>query len=515
MKTSRDILRRLAWTFIAICVISLGTSARQGWAQGEEEYLFSKEELVQMLAPIALYPDSLVAQILMASTYPLEVVEAERWLRENEGLEGDALSDALRDKPWDPSLKSLCHFPDVLIAMSENLDQTRKLGDAFLAQEQEVMATVQELRQRAREQGNLKTTPEQKVIVEQEIIRVEPASPQVVYVPVYDPYYVYGPWWYPAYPPYYWHYPRYPFASGVYFGFGPRVFIGLDLFSWVWFDWHVHRVYIDVPRTYRFHRYPARPSYERHYWRHEPSHRRGVAYRDRKTGEHFGVPASRLQSPRPETRGYPAGPEDRRAPATTAPDRDRKRDLERNRPLTRESRPEQRQIQTDPSRGTLRPTPSRELTIPPERRREQQRIEPARIQETPSPAPVPARERAITPDRRREQQRIEPARIQETPPSSPPPARERVITPERRPEQQRIAPTPSQIAPPPPPPARERRPAPAESVEPERTPSSPFRGINEGSFERKAGERGEQSRGSGESRRQGDDSRGRGGGSRR
>ncbi|OGQ85507.1 MAG: hypothetical protein A2512_00605 [Deltaproteobacteria bacterium RIFOXYD12_FULL_56_24] len=461
MKTARDILRRLAWTFVAICVISLGPLARQGWAQGEEEYRFSNEELVQMLAPIALYPDSLVAQILMASTYPLEVVEAERWLRDNEGLEGDALSDALRDKPWDPSLKSLCYFPDVLIAMSENLDQTRKLGDAFLAQEQEVMATVQELRQRALEQGNLETTPEQKVIVEREIIRVEPASPQVVYVPVYDPYYVYGPWWYPAYPPYYWHYPRYPFAGGVYFGFGPRVFIGLDLFSWVWFDWHVHRVNIDVPRTYRFHRYPVRPSYERHYWRHEPSHRRGVAYRDRKTGEHFGVPAPRLQSPRSETRGYPVGTEDRRAPATTAPAPDRKRDLdrERNRPITRENRPEQRQIQTAPSREIPRSAPSRERTITPERRR----------------------------------------------------------------EQQRVAPTPSQIAPPP---ARERIPAPAESVEPERTPSSgrdtPFRGINEGSFERKAGERGEQSRGSGESRRQnengrrqGDDSRGRGGGSRR
>lgn len=459
MGTAREIMRRLAWTFIAILVISLGTSARQAWAQ-EDDSRFRKEELAQMLAPIALYPDSLIAQILMASTYPLEVVEAERWLRDNETLKGDALSDALREQPWDPSVKSLCNFPDVLFAMSDNLDQTRKLGDAFLAQEQEVMATIQELRKKAREQGSLKTTPEQKVIVEREIIRVEPASPEVVYVPVYDPYAVYGPWWYPAYPPYYWYYPRYPYVrGGVHIGFGPRIFIGLDLFSWVWFDWHVHRIYIDAPRTYYFHRYPVRPSYERYRWRHDPRHRRGVAYRDRRTGEHFGVPAQRQRSPQPETRGYPAGTVERKAPATTAPVRDRKQE----RATTRETRPEQRNIQTAPSRETSPSAPTRDRV----------------------------RERTSTPERRREPRRIEPA--------------------------------PSRIAPPP---VREQRPAPTESIEPERTPSSgrdtPFRGINEGSSERRAGERGEQSRQSGETRRQSeggkrqdDGSRGRGGGPRR
>ena len=114
-----------------------------------------------MLAPIALYPDSLIAQILMASTYPLEMVEAERWLRQNKELKGDALDDALQEKTWDPSVQSLCHFPDVLFAMSDKLDQTRKLGDAFLSQEDDVMATIQELRRKAEEQGNLKTTKEQ------------------------------------------------------------------------------------------------------------------------------------------------------------------------------------------------------------------------------------------------------------------------------------------------------------------------------------------------------------------
>lgn len=399
MKSGRNIMQRLAWAFIAMFIISLGTSTRQAWAQ-EEDYRFRKEELVQMLAPIALYPDSLIAQMLMASTYPLEVVEAERWLRNNSGLAGDALYDALREKPWDPSVKSLCHFPDVLMAMSDKLDQTRKLGDAFLAQEQEVMATIQELRRVAQEKGYLKTTAEQKVIVEREIIRIVPASPGVVYVPVYDPFYVYGPWWYPASPPYYWYYPSRPFVSGIYFSFGPRIFIGFDLFSWVWFDWHVHRIYVDAPRTYRFHRYPVRPSYDRYYWRHDPRHRQGVAYRDRKTREYFGVPTPRRQSPRPETRGYPPVTVEQRAPAP----------------------------------ATTSPALKRERTIAPETQREKQRLQPDPHREAPPVAPA-----------------------QDT----------------------------------------------------------PFRGINEGNFEGRAGERGEQSRRSGEARGMEDGSRGRGSGPRR
>ncbi|MFO7605678.1 MAG: DUF3300 domain-containing protein [Desulfurivibrionaceae bacterium] len=418
MKTIRAIMRRLAWTFIAIFIISLGATARPAGAQEEEGDRFRKEELVQMLAPIALYPDSLIAQILMASTYPLEVVEAERWRRDNQTLQGDALSEALREKPWDPSVKSLCYFPDVLIAMSEKLDQTRKLGDAFLVQEQEVMDTIQELRQKAREQGTLQTTAEQKVIVERETILIEPASPQVVYVPVYDPYYVYGSWWYPSYPPYYWYYPRHHFASDVYFSFGPRVFIGSGIFSWVWFDWQVHRIHIDVPKTFFFHRHRVRPSRDRLHWRHDPRHRRGVAYRDRRTGERFGLPTLRRRSLSPETRGFPA--------------------------------------------GTVS-TPDRQRTITPERRRQQQRVQPdlrgGREQQRAQPAP----------QRQREQLRI--------PPDS-----------RGRSEPQRII-----------------RPAPSRS--PSFGRDTTFRGINAGRSERRAGERGQRSRRGGESRRQDDGGR--------
>ncbi len=158
-----------------------------------------------MLAPIALYPDSLLAQIFMASTYPLEVVQADRWAKQNKNLTGDALTAALEKQPWDPSVKSLINFPQVLAMMSEKLDWTQKLGDAFLAQEKDVMASVQTLRKKAYDAGNLKTTKEQKVVVEQETIVIESASPQVVYVPTYNPTVVYGTWAYPAYPPAYYY----------------------------------------------------------------------------------------------------------------------------------------------------------------------------------------------------------------------------------------------------------------------------------------------------------------------
>ena len=303
MRASTIITRGLAWMIIAMLVIPPGIPAQDS-GQPEQNDRFRKEELAQMLAPIALYPDSLIAQILMASTYPLEVVEAERWLNQNKNLKDDALNDALQEKTWDPSVKSLCHFPDVLFAMSDKLDQTGKLGDAFISQKDDVMDTIQELRRKAEEQGNLKTTKEQQVIVEQEVIRIEPADPEVVYVPVYDPFYVYGPWWYPAYPPYYWYYPPgFVITSGV-ISFGPSISIGIGFFPWVWFDWPFHRIDIDIHKTSRFHRFDHRRDFDRHVWEHNPSHRRGVAYRDRTTSQRFGSRRSQVSPASPETRGY-------------------------------------------------------------------------------------------------------------------------------------------------------------------------------------------------------------------
>jgi len=248
MKVIKICTHGLLWVIIVMLVIPPGIMA-QDPEETVQPSQFKTEELAQMLAPIALYPDSLIAQILMASTYPIEVVEAERWIKQNKNLKGDELDKALEEKTWDSSVKSLCHFPDVLYAMSDKLERTTRLGDAFLSQQDNVMDTIQELRIKAQEQGNLKSTEEQKVIVEQEVIRIEPANPQVIYVPVYDSRYVYGPWWYPDYPPYYWYYPPGAVIAGGIVGFGFGIFVGLGISSWGWFDWHHHHIYVDIDKT--------------------------------------------------------------------------------------------------------------------------------------------------------------------------------------------------------------------------------------------------------------------------
>jgi hypothetical protein len=214
MKKERVVKQLLTW--LLILILAAPPAAMGQDAGGASKNAFSEEQLAQILAPIALYPDDLLSQILMASTYPLEVVQASRWATQNKNLKGDALAKALEKQPWDPSVKSLINFPPVLDMMNEKLDWTGSLGDAFLAQPKDVMGTVQKLRAKAEAEGNLKTTKEQKVIVEKETqtIIIEPADPEVIYVPAYNPTVVYGPWWYPAYPPYYYYPPGYvtPYA---------------------------------------------------------------------------------------------------------------------------------------------------------------------------------------------------------------------------------------------------------------------------------------------------------------
>jgi Protein of unknown function (DUF3300) len=224
----------------------------------------SPEQLQQLVAPIALYPDSLVAQILAASTFPEQVVEADRWLQDHPGLTGDALAQAVDQEPWDPSVKALAAFPSVLGNMDKNLSWTSSLGDAYYNQQQDVMDAIQVMRQRAEQAGNLKTTPQETVTTEGSTIVVEPANPEVVYVPAYDPWLIYGysilPWpgWYP-----------YP---GIWFG-GPYISFGVGFgigffggFGWGWphwgFDWH-HRTII-----YNHNRYysPSRTFYNRNYF---------------------------------------------------------------------------------------------------------------------------------------------------------------------------------------------------------------------------------------------------------
>jgi hypothetical protein len=231
--------------------------------------------------------------MMMAATYPLEVVEAARWVNANPSLKGDQLAIVLEKKDWDPSVKSLVNFPTALAMMDGNLTWTQNLGDAFLAQKDQVMDTLQQLRNRAQAQGNLRTTPEQRVTTRDQMIVVEPADPQVIYVPAYNPSVAYGPWWYPEYPPYYYNPLGYVIGGIINFGVG--LLIGAPWgYAWGGFDWYHHGVYCNAYQNSTFNHYINRDRYARRVtpgegghgqWRHDPSHRRNVAYRDRRTQE--------------------------------------------------------------------------------------------------------------------------------------------------------------------------------------------------------------------------------------
>ena len=220
----RMTMTRMLWAWLVIAMLAASPGAR---AQAEATP-FKPEELEALVAPIALYPDSVLSQALMASTYPLEIVQAARWLKANPTLKGEAAVKAVANQSWDVSVKSLVAFPQVLEPMNDQLDWTKKLGDAVLAQQKDVLAAVQRLRGKAQDSGNLKTTEQQTVVVEQaetKIVRIEPTNPQVIYVPAYEPAVVYGGWGYPAYPPYYWppypaYYPGYAFGAGLAWGLG-------------------------------------------------------------------------------------------------------------------------------------------------------------------------------------------------------------------------------------------------------------------------------------------------------
>lgn len=194
-------IRSFVLWWLTASFVLLSTVHAQGSASPAAA--FKAEELDALLAPIALYPDSLLAQILMASTYPLEVVQAARWSKANPKLSGDEAVKKVGNESWDVSVMSLVAFPNVLEMMDEKLDWTQKLGNAFLAQQKDVMASIQRLRSRARSSGNLESNQQQVVRTEAQSIIIEPAQPQTIYVPTYNPTVVYGAWPYPACPPYY------------------------------------------------------------------------------------------------------------------------------------------------------------------------------------------------------------------------------------------------------------------------------------------------------------------------
>jgi hypothetical protein len=278
---------------------------------------FSETDLEQIVAPIALYPDSLMLQIMMAATYPLEVVQASRWLSANPDLTGDKLDEGLKGQDWDPSVKSICNFREVVKRLNDNLDWTKDLGDAFLAQENDVMAAVQRMRAKANEAGTLKTTEQQTVIIKEKVIIIEPAKPEVVYVPTYYPTVVYGsawvyPWAYPAvYAPPPPGYGAMTFAAGV--------VAGAALYSAC--DWHndyhhggsynnnvkinvdVHDNYVNKTNNVNNAGKYKKSGTGSSNWNHDPSHRGGVNYRSPQTAQKYGGRGQAGAVPRDTARG--------------------------------------------------------------------------------------------------------------------------------------------------------------------------------------------------------------------
>ncbi len=252
-------------------------------AAQEQIDAYSEAELDQMLAPIALYPDVLLSQVLMAASYPLEVVQAARWSRQYQ-LQGEDAVAAAANEDWDPSVKALLAFPRLLTRMDEDLEWTQHLGEAFLFQEDELMARVQLLRQRAYDAGNLHGLEHVRVSRAQDAIIIEPPSPQLVYVPYYNSSLIYGNWWWPSYPPLYWAPPgNYQLGLGFVWGGAVSVSAGFFYSTIHWPQRHI----ILVPGYRPFYQHPYRSSRDYyagygpvHPWRHDPRHRRGVVYRD-------------------------------------------------------------------------------------------------------------------------------------------------------------------------------------------------------------------------------------------
>ncbi len=273
----RYIVLILFWTWSHAVMAQANSPANLSGQQ-----LLSPEQLDQLLAPIGLYPDPLLAQVLMASTYPLEVVQADRWAKSHRGWRGDTLTNALAKETWDDSVKSLVQVPTVLAMMSDKLDWAQKVGDAVLAQQPDVMDSVQRLRGRAKANGKLDSGSQQTVTVKTEeqkqYIVLEPTSPSEIYVPYYQPAVVYGEWPYPAYPPLYFAPPPGYVAAGALaagVAFGAGVAAGYAL--WGSCNWAAHNINVVSNRPVNianFNRNEA--SFTR--WEHNADHRHGVRY---------------------------------------------------------------------------------------------------------------------------------------------------------------------------------------------------------------------------------------------
>jgi uncharacterized membrane protein YgcG len=297
--------------------------AAEGEAGAAANAKFSTEQLEQIAAPIALHPDALLMQMCMAATYPIEVVQAARFVEQNPKLAGKELDNALKGKDWDASVKSLCGFKTVLKQMNDNLDWTQDLGDAFLGQQAELLDAVQRLRGKAHESGNLKTSEQQKVTVQEDkTIIIESPSPQVVYVPTYSPTVVYGPTW--GYPTYY--YPPMYTAGAAALSFTAGMIVGGAMWGGCNWGWGNSEVDIDVDHNYNFNKNTSNnvqrtsantTGANKSKWQHDPSHRKGAGYKDSATAQRYGGSQGSSRVTQDQARGYDRGPGASTRPSTS------------------------------------------------------------------------------------------------------------------------------------------------------------------------------------------------------
>ncbi|WP_433735626.1 DUF3300 domain-containing protein [Pseudomonas putida] len=327
--------------------------------------VFTAEQLDQMVAPIALYPDPLLAQILMATTYPGEVAEAVTWSKAHPDAKGDDAVKQVASQPWDPSVQSLVAFPQVLVTLGQDPVWVQRLGDAFLAQPDDLMNAVQRLRHQAQAAGNLKSNQYQNVTIQNapapaqtttqsaappassSTIIIQPADPQVVYVPTYNPTTVYGTWAYPASPPVYYppppaYYPGQALMSGLAFGAGVAIVASL----WSDCDWGDNDIDIDVDRYNNINR-NTQINRNQNKWQHNSLHRDGVPYRDNRSREQFGRQLDGARQ-REAFRGDTAQRAQARENARSSMDR---HGIERPATSNRQAREQARRAESSPSVG--------------------------------------------------------------------------------------------------------------------------------------------------------------------
>jgi len=299
MKKVHLVLFSLALSFSSSAILAEGSIKQEQAAKQNAMVQFTQAELEQMLAPIALYPDSVLTHILIASTYPLEIIQADRWASKNPDMEPADALEKVENEEWDPSVKALIPFPRILERLSDDLDWTQRLGDAFLQSEERVLDSIQSLRQKADEAGNLSQMDNMEITREDDNIIIQPLEREVVYVPYYDTRVVYGNWRWAHYQPVYWdwswhsHHNHYNYHYRPHYGlfsWHPSIHLSTHFFFSA-FNWHNHHVVVVDRHHYNSRRYRHRSHIIAHNnarrWSHNPTHRRGVAYRSNQVRERY------------------------------------------------------------------------------------------------------------------------------------------------------------------------------------------------------------------------------------